>query len=149
MFAQVDKETNMPTNSSVFGLFVCGFWLLYFFGANLTSGWFGLFNYDSSELPVITVYAFYIPIIIVWIIKEKQLSIFKRFVLPILSIISCLVLIFVAIMSHGVTPYLAAKEVGKFSFPVLFYLIMFVVIMGIGYLCSNDFRKLIKKNKSK
>ena len=62
---------------------------------------------------------------------------------------SCLILIFVAIMSHGINPYLDAQSKGEFSFPVLFYLIMFVVIMGIGYLYSNDFRNLIKKIKSK
>ena len=36
IFKQVDKVTNMPTNSSVFGLLLCAFWLLYFYGANLT-----------------------------------------------------------------------------------------------------------------
>ena len=29
-------------------------------------------------------------------------------------------------------PYLAAKEAGKFSFPVLFYLVLYVVIMVAG-----------------
>ena len=49
MFSQVDKHTNMVTNSSIWGLFVCAAWLVYFYGANLTSGWFGYFNFDSSE----------------------------------------------------------------------------------------------------
>jgi APA family basic amino acid/polyamine antiporter len=142
MFSQVDSETNMPTNSSVFGLFTCGFWLLYFYGANLTSGWFGLFNFDSSELPIITIYAMYIPMIIKWIINEKDLSKFKRFVLPIASILGCLFLVFVAIMSHGINPY---RNSDTFTFPVLFYLIIFAVIMIIGFLFSNDFKKLINK----
>ena len=141
MFSQIDETTNMPTNSSIFGLLVCGIWLLYFYGANLTSTWFGLFSFDSSELPIITIYAMYIPMIIMWIVKEKELSIFKRFVLPIASIVACAFLVFVAVMTHGVIPYLAAKEAGTFSFPVLFYLIIFGVVMFIGFLFSSRFKK--------
>ncbi|MDD2484276.1 MAG: APC family permease, partial [Eubacteriales bacterium] len=73
LFNQVDKVTNMPTNSSVFGLFLCGFWLLYFYGANLTAPWFGPFCFDTSELPIITLYAAYIPIFLMLIVKEKEL----------------------------------------------------------------------------
>ncbi len=148
VFAQVDENTNMPTNSSIFGLFVCATWLLFFYGANLAStNWFGLFSFDSSELPIITIYAMYIPMIVMWIVKEKDLGVFKRFVLPILSIIACAFLVFVAIMSHGVNPYLSAIEKGEFAFPVLFYLIIFAVIMFIGFLFSSTFKKLINKNK--
>ncbi len=144
-FSQVDEQTNMPTNSAIFGLFVCAAWLVYFYGANLTTPWFGLFSFDSSELPIITIYAMYIPMLIMWVVKEKDLSVFKRFVLPILAIIACLFLVFVAVWSHGVTPFLNAQAEGKFSFPVLFYLIIYVVIMAVGFLFSKDFKKLIKK----
>ena len=149
VFAEVDEHTNMPSNSSIFGLLVCGIWLLFFYGANLTSGWFGYFNFDSSELPIITIYAMYIPMIIMWIIKEKELGVFKRFILPIASIIACAFLVFVAIIAHGVNPYLAALEQGKFSFPVLFYLIIFAVVMFIGYLFSSSFKNIVKKRKAK
>ncbi len=142
VFGQVDKATNMTTNSSVWGLFVCAAWLLYFYGANLTSGWFGLFNFDSSELPIITIYAMYIPIFIAWMKKEKEMGAFKRFVLPIISLLACLFMVFAAVYAHGITPYLAAKADGKFSFPVLFYLIVFAVIMILGAI----FRKSSKKD---
>ena len=133
IFNQVDKHTNMTTNSAIWGLFTCSAWLLYFYGANLTEkGWFGLFNFDSSELPIITIYAFYIPIFIAWMRKEKEATFGKRFVLPIISIAACLFMIFAAIYAHGITPYLAAREAGKFSFPVLFYLIIFAVVTVIG-----------------
>ena len=69
MFNQIDPTNNMPMNSSVFGLLMCAVWLLYFYGANLSSnGWFGVFNFDSSELPIVTIYAFYIPMFIAWMI---------------------------------------------------------------------------------
>lgn len=134
IFNQIDKSTNMAANSSVWGLFVCALWLLYFYGANLTGGWFGLFNFDSSELPIVTLYAFYIPILIAWMKKEKGLGVFNRFILPILSLCACVFIVFAAIYAHGITPFLQARANGTFVFPVLFYLIVFAVIMVVGSL---------------
>ena len=132
MFSQVDETTNMTTNSSIWGLLVCCIWMVYFYGANLTGGWFGLFNFDSSELPIVTIYGMYIPIFIMWMKKEKDLGAMKRFVLPILAILACIFMVFAAVYAHGITPYLAAKEAGKFAFPVLFYLIVYTVVMVLG-----------------
>ncbi len=132
MFGQVDPATNMTTNSSVWGVFICAVWLLYFYGANLTAGWFGLFNFDSSELPIITIYAMYIPIFIAWMKNEKEFGVWKRYILPIIAIIACAFMVFAAVYAHGITPYLAAKAEGVFKFPVLFYLVVFAVIMFIG-----------------
>lgn len=142
LFGQIDKATNMTGNSAVWGLFVSGFWLIYFYGANLTSGWFGLFNFDSSELPIVTIYAMYIPMFIAWMIKEKDMGVFKRFVLPTAAIITCLFMVFAAVYAHGITPYLTAKANGKFSCPVIFYLIVFAVVLIIG----SIFRKPRIKN---
>lgn len=131
-FSQIDKATNMTTNSAIWGLFISSLWLIYFYGANLASGWFGMFNFDSSELPIITIYAMYIPMFIIWMKKEKELGVFKRFVLPLLSIIACVFMVYAAVYAHGINPYLTAKANGAFSFPVLFYLIVFAVIMLLG-----------------
>lgn len=142
MFAQVDRHTNMTSNSAIWGLLVSSAWLVYFYGANLTeNGWFGLFNFDSSELPIVTIYAMYIPIFIVWMIKGKDLGVFKRFVLPIASVICCGFMIFAAVYAHGISKYQAAKADGEFSFPVLFYLIVFAVIMLAGMLLRNKKKK--------
>ncbi len=152
MFSQIDQTNNMTTNSSVWGLFVCGAWLLYFYGANLSSsgGWFGVFNFDSSELPIVTIYGFYIPMFITWMKKEKDLPVFQRFVLPILSVIACTFMIFATVYAHGITPFLNAMESGKgFTFPVLFYLILFAIVMAIGFFYSDFFKKLIAKNKAR
>lgn len=134
VFAQIDPATDMSANSAVWGLLVCCLWMVYFYGANLTAGWFGLFNFDSSELPIVTIYAMYIPMFIMWMKKEKDLGAFKRFILPIISIIACAFMVFAAVYAHGITPYLAGQEAGKFSFPVLFYLILFAAIMIAGAL---------------
>jgi len=142
MFSQIDRSTNMVTNSSIWGLMVCAAWLLYFYGANLTDGgWFGIFNFDSSELPIVTIYALYIPIFIKWMMKEQDQSFTKRYLIPCAAIVSCLFMVFAAVYAHGITPYLNAKANGTFACPVLFYLIVFAVIMAIGIVLRKPKRK--------
>ena len=133
MFSQIDSQTNMPVNSSALTLLFCGVWFFYFYGAILAKEpIFGVFSFDSSELPIITVYALYIPIFIMFIVKEGKKNIFKNIIMPILAIISSLFMIFVAIYAHGIAKYKEAAIHGQFSFPVLFYLIVFAIIMIIG-----------------
>lgn len=132
MFASVDEKSNMPANSGALGLLFCGFWFFYFYAANLTAPVFGLFSFDSSELPIITIYGMYIPIFVMFIAKEGKKNVFKNIVMPVLGVIACAFMMFVAVYAHGVRPYQAAAANGEFAFPVLFYLIVYVVIMAIG-----------------
>ncbi len=133
MFRQVDKVTNMPNNASIFGLLLCGFWFFFFYGSNLAAfSWFGLFSFDSSELPIVTIYALYIPIFIMFMKKATDLNGVRRFLMPILGLCGSVFMVFAAIYAHGVQPYLAAKENGTFSCPIVFYLIFFVVVLIWG-----------------
>ncbi len=132
VFSQLDPHTNMPTNSGVLALVFCGAWYFYFYAANLTSPLFGVFSFDSSELPIITIYAIYIPILVMFIKKEGKNNIFKNIVMPVLAIIASLFMVFVAIYAHGIRPYQAAAAEGRFAFPVLFYLIVFAIVMTVG-----------------
>lgn len=118
-FKQVDKITNMPTNSSIFGLFMSAVLLLYFYGANLND-WFAPVRFDSSEIPIITLYAMYIPIFISFMRKEKELSPFKRIVMPILAICGCIFMVVACVFSH--------------KSAVIWYLVVFAVVMVIGVL---------------
>lgn len=114
VFSEVSRHTNMPTNSAIVGLVMCAFWLFFFYGANLVEKpWFGPVAFDSSELPIITIYAFYLPIFLRMMIKERELHPFKRFVMPVLSMLSCVFMIVAAIFSHGmgVVWYLAVFAV--------------------------------------
>ena len=133
-FAQLDPQTNMPANSGALTLLFAGAWFFYFYGANLTNSIFGVFSFDSSELPIITIYALYIPIFVMFIVKEGKKNVLKNIVMPILAIIASLFMVFVAVYAHGISKYQSAKELGQFSFPVFFYLIVFAVIMAIGLL---------------
>ncbi len=133
MFKEVDKQTNMPSNSAVLGLLMCSLWFLFFYGANLSpKGWFGFFNFDSSELPICTTYAIYMPIFIAFMVKAKDVHPVKRFVLPAFAILGSGFMIFAAIYAHGIMPYRAAAAEGRFACPIIAYLIVFACIMGIG-----------------
>ena len=114
------------------GLFISGLWLLFFYGSQLGEPWFGPFSFDSSELPIITTYAMYLPIFVSMLFKSKDLGFLKGKVAPILAIFGSIFMVVAAFLSHGVYPYLAAKAEGRFSLPVLFYIITYIVIMIIG-----------------
>lgn len=131
---QVDPATNMPSNSSMAGLFISALWLLFFYGSQLGEPWFGPFSFDSSELPIITTYAMYLPIFVNMFIKGKDLGVVKGKIAPVLAIIGSIFMVIAAIFAHGVYPYEAAKANGTFSLPVLFYLITYIVIMAVGAL---------------
>lgn len=124
VYKQVDKTTNMPTNSAILGLLFSGIWLLYFYGSQLTESWFGFFNFDMTELPIITIYAAYIPIFIMLIKREKDLGVFKRFIAPIIAICGCLFMIVAGVFSHKMA--------------AVWYMIVFVVIMLVGVFFSKS-----------
>ena len=99
---------------------LCASWLLYFYGANLTAPWFGFFSFDSSELPIITIYAMYIPIFWVFMRKESGMDFFKGKLMPALGILGSLFMIYAAYVSHGKA--------------ILAYLIVFFAVQTIGML---------------
>ena len=123
------------------GLLVSAFWLLFFYGSQLGEPWFGPFSFDSSELPIITTYAMYIPIFISMMFKEKGLGVVKGKIAPVLAIIGSIFMVVAAIFAHGIYPYQAAQANGTFSLPVLFYLITYVVIMAIGAIFMKSKKK--------
>ena len=93
--------------------------MLYFYGANLTASWFGPLSFDSSELPIISLYAMYIPIFAMIIVREKGFNAFNRFIAPILSILGSLFMIYAAFLSHGIKM-------------VLGYFAVYAAIMAVG-----------------
>jgi APA family basic amino acid/polyamine antiporter len=132
LMSQIDSYTGMPNNSAVMGLLFCMLWLFYFYGANRNI--FGIFCFDSSELPVITIYGFYIPIFIMYLKNQGKNLTFKSSIKPLLSIMASFFMIFAAFFAHGIIPFSKAAQQNKFSFPLLFYFIVFCAIMGVGML---------------
>jgi len=142
VFDIVDPQTNMTNNSSIIGLMLCALWFVFFYGANLAPvNWFGVFGFDSSELPIVTIYAMYIPIFIMFMKKATDLSAFRRYVIPALAVCGSTFMIIAAIFAHGIKPYLTAKAAGGFAIPILFYLIVFAVIMFIGIAVDKKNKK--------
>ena len=123
-FSQIDPVSNMPTNSSIFALMITGAWFLYFYASNLAGIWSGPFVFDSSELPIITIYMMYLPMLIQWMRKEKQENALKRFILPSLAFCGSVFMVIACIIGHGM---------GCF-----WYLIVFAVVMVIGHLVDSS-----------
>lgn len=98
----VNKYTDMPDNSAALGLLFSMLWLIYFYGAQLSSkNWFGVFSFDSAELPVISLYAMYIPIFIMFMIKGKEFGILNRFIMPSFAVLAAVFMVICAGVAHS------------------------------------------------
>ncbi len=133
VLSQVDSYTNMPTNASVLGLLMAGFWTWYFYFGTLMNQ-LGPFKFDSSEVPIITLYAMYIPIFICFMIKEKDETTLRRFILPSLATLGCLFMVIAGFFSYGSDIY--------------YYMIMFTGVMALGfYLSKNREKSMVEETK--
>ena len=70
------------------------------------------------EIPIVTIYAMYLPIFVMWMKKAKDESIGRRFIIPILAFCGAAFMVFACIIGH--------------KFANVYYLIVFAVIMVIG-----------------
>ncbi|MBP3328134.1 MAG: APC family permease [Clostridia bacterium] len=124
IIGNIDKNTNMPANSSIVGLLLCGAWLLFFYCSQMSdfSEKLGMFAFDPTELPIVTIYPFYIPIF-VKMMFNKDFSFVQRFVAPVLAIAGSVFMVIAAVYAHG------PKIPG--------YLILFAVIMIFGLIFIN------------
>lgn len=142
LYGQVCKESNMPHNSAIAGLLLCGAWGLYFYLSNLAGTWSSavafagtkaesvILFFDPTELPIVTIYAMYIPIFIMWMAKEKEQTFSKRYLLPVLAIIGSLFMVYACIVGHGMEN--------------VWYLMVFVVVMAIGAFYTKK-KETVKK----
>ncbi len=142
LFAQVDPESNMANNSAILGLMMCGIWFLFFYLANLgTVNYLGFFGFDSSELPIVTIYALYIPVFIGFMKKATDFGPVKRYVIPILGLCGSIFMVIAAIYAHGIQPAQAAAAAGGgFICPILGYLCIFAAVMIVGLIIGRKNR---------
>ena len=75
-------------------------------------------SFDPTELPIITIYALYIPIFINWMKKATDESALRRYVIPTLAICGSIFMVIACLIGH---------KMGNF-----WYLLTFAVIMLIG-----------------
>lgn len=117
----VSRKYGMPVLSCAVGFVIALLFEIYFINIDYRGLYGGAkgFFFDISELPIVTIYAMYIPIFMNMIIKEKDLSFIKRFIWPILAICGCV--------------FMVVAAVDKFKSSGLWqYLLCFTVIMIIG-----------------
>ena len=129
------KKSNMPGNSAIFGLLLCAFWGAYFIFVSVLEVWGGAkvftgtafesapFCFDASELPIITIYAMYIPIFVNWMRKATDETALRRYVVPVAAIIGSLFMVYACLVGHKMENF--------------WYLIVFAVIMFIGKLVNR------------
>ncbi len=118
LFSQLMPPYSMPVASFVIGLLFGVIWLFFLFGSQISeTPLFSSFSFDSSEMPVVTIYALYIPMFFMFIRRwrERKLS---EIVVVSLGICACLFIISCAIIAH--------------SIDVINYLFVFTSIMLMG-----------------
>ena len=142
VLSTIDAKSNMPTNSGLIGLLLAAVWYFYFYAANLENV-MGVFSFDSSELPIITQYAMYIPIFAVFMVREGKKSFVRNLLVPIIAIIAAAFMAFCALYAHGIRPLLDTTAEGGFSCPALIYFAVFAIDVVIGLL----FYKKKQKNE--
>jgi uncharacterized membrane protein len=67
-----------------------------------------------------------------FIVKATDLGVMRRYVAPIAGLCGSVFMVFAAVYAHGTNPYVVAKQEGYFSFPIVFYLVVFLIIQLIG-----------------
>jgi APA family basic amino acid/polyamine antiporter len=117
---QVDAKTNMPTNSSIVGLLLCAFWMAQWEFGLIQGKLPAIIAWENDELPIITLYGMYIPIFVIFMIREKGLHPVKRFVLPGLASACCAFMVYCAFAGYGIQ--------------AVYYLIVSCIVLAIGML---------------
>jgi len=80
--------------------------------------------FDSTELPIITIYLMYLPMLIQWMRKEKDQPVLRRFVMPVLAFCGSVFMVIASVFSH---------QMG-----CVWYLIVFAVVMAIGGVVNKE-----------
>jgi len=120
-FEVVDPVSNTPTNSSIIGLLLCTLWYFYWQFCFIQGGELGipaLINWEPDELPIITLYASYIPIFLCTMRKETSFGTLRRYIMPALAICACLFMVYCAVAAYGIQ--------------CVYYLIVSFAIMLVG-----------------
>lgn len=122
MLAQLDGYSNMPTNAAATGLLMAGLWAWYFYFGTLKNQ-LGAFRFDSSEVPIITLYAMYIPIFLCFMKKNKEEPFLRRVLIPTLAIMGCSFIVVAGFISYGVD--------------IFYYFIIYLSVMFLGFMFSK------------
>ena len=122
--AKLNEKTNMPIKAALVTFAITLVWMLQWEFGLIRGKLPAIIAWENDELPIITLYAMYIPIFIYMMIKSKDLHPVKRFVFPALSIGACLFMIFSAFYAYKLQAF--------------YYLFIFAIIMLVGLMFYRD-----------
>ena len=123
-FAQLHNKWNMPVRAAFVSFAISVIWMLQWEFGLIRGKLPAIISFENDELPIITLYALYIPIFINMMIRSKDLHPVKRFVFPALSIAACLFMIFSAFYAYKIQAF--------------YYLFIFAAIMLVGLMFYRD-----------
>ena len=123
-FAKLHDKWNMPVRAASVTFAIAAIWMLQWEFGLIRGKLPAIISFENDELPIITLYALYIPIFINMMIRSKDLHPVKRFVFPSLSIAACLFMIFSAFYAYKIQAF--------------YYLFVFAAIMIIGLMFYRD-----------
>ena len=121
---KLDEKSNMPIKSAIIGFAISAVWMLQWEFGFIRGMLPEFISFENDELPIITLYALYIPIFINMMRHSKGEHPAKRFLLPALSIASCLFMIFCAFYAYKIQAF--------------YYLFIFAIVMLIGLMFYRD-----------
>ena len=122
--AKLNEKSNMPIRSALICFAISVVWMFQWEFGLIRGKLPAIISFENDELPIITLYAMYIPIFINMMIKSKDLHPVKRFVFPALSIGACLFMIFSAFYAYKLQAF--------------YYLFIFAIIMLVGLMFYRD-----------
>jgi len=122
--AKLHDKWNMPVRAALITFIIAAVWMLQWEFGLMRGKLPAIIGWENDELPIITLYALYIPIFLNMMIKSKDMHPVKRFVFPAISIGACLFMIFSAFYSY--------KE------QAFYYLFVFAIIMLVGLMFYRD-----------
>ena len=142
-FGSIDEQNNFAVKSSIVGMMVGGFWYAWtvmmwmggpgMFGAVHSCEWLA---WEPDEIGIICLYVMYIPMMIGLMVKAKDLGTFRRFVLPGLGLLCCLLFAYAIWTGYG-----PKQCIG--------FLIFFIVVEFVGFLFKNGSPKNAFKKAEK
>ncbi len=121
-FARLSPVKGMPSRSAAAGLALAALWLVHYW-AHAGERLPGFLDFDSSELPIITLYGMYVPIFLGLMARGRGLGWLKRFLLPALALAGCAFMVMASLLAH--------------SREMVAYLLVFAGTMALGGLAGR------------
>ncbi len=101
LFLKTSKKQSIPIPSYIIGFLLGILWLIIYFCTQLSDrAFFSLLAFDSSELPVVTVYVTYIPVFFMYMKECRNRKFYGKCLLSAAGVCACMFMAYSAIIAH-------------------------------------------------